>query len=57
MWLRVPPMRERRRLVQRIHEETGLGGGERLYQFMKCKYYWAGMRSLCLEIANTNLAR
>ena len=31
MWLRVPPMRERRALVERVHVDTGLGGGDRLY--------------------------
>jgi hypothetical protein len=50
-------MKDRRGLVESVHEEVGLCNGEKLCAYMRSKYYWRGMRALCLEVAQQNLAR
>jgi hypothetical protein len=50
-WLRVPWLKDRTALVQEVHLEVGLCNGEKLYQFMRTKYFWAGMRNFCLQQA------
>ena len=57
MWLRVPWLKDRGELVKEIHQEAGLCSGEKLYQLVKTRYFWAGMRSTCLKEAKENVAR
>jgi hypothetical protein len=57
MWLRVPWLKDRGALVREIHQEAGLCSGEKLYQLMKSRYFWAGMRNTCLKEAEENVPR
>lgn len=57
MWLRVPWLKDRAALVREVHGEAGLCSGEQLYQLMKTKYFWAGMREACLRTAEECVPR
>jgi hypothetical protein len=56
-WLRVPWLKDRADLVKEIHQEAGLCSGEKLYQLVKTRYFWGGLRGACLKEAEENLAR
>jgi hypothetical protein len=57
MWLRVPWLKDRSELVKEIHQEAGLCSGEKLYQLVKSRYFWAGVRTTCLKEAAENVSR
>lgn len=56
-WLRVPWLKDRAALTREVHLEGGLCSGEKLYQLMKSKYFWSGMREACLKEAQENVPR
>ena len=47
---RVPPICERKGLVEEAALQLGLPGGDRLYQLLRTRYYWSGMRRDCVTV-------
>ena len=43
----VPDMVDRTPLLQKLLEELGYPGGDRLYQAAKMQYFWRGMKGEC----------
>ena len=52
---RVPPLGERRQIMVSALEALGYPGGGRLYEALRLRYYWAGMRGDCQEVASAQL--
>lgn len=49
----VPPLWERLDLIRRTYYSLGCPGGERLYQLLRERYYWHGMKRDCLHMCHT----
>lgn len=43
-WRKVPPLRDRRRIVRESAASLGYPGGGRLYHLLVATYYWPNMR-------------
>ena len=43
-FVEVPPIGERPRLLTSFQEALGYPGGTKLYEYVRCRYYWGGMQ-------------
>ncbi len=53
----IPDMVDRGPLLEKLLEDLGYPGGDRLYQAAKQQYFWRGMKVDCHKLAKTSLAR
>lgn len=53
---RLVPICERAALVSEASRDLGYPGGDRLYQLLKTRYYWKGMRLDCLAVCQSQHA-
>ncbi len=47
-WLRVPWLKDRASLIREVHREASFCSGDKLFQLLRSKYFWHGMRAACL---------
>ena len=53
----VPDMVDRRPLLEKLFQELGHPGGNRLYQAARNQYFWRGMQGDCLAVAKACMGR
>lgn len=54
---RIPPIYERLPLLERGSRNLGFPSGPRLYEHIRLRYYWRGMWTDCIAVAQSIPAR
>ena len=52
---RVPPLGERRGIIEHAAKTLGYPGGARLFEALRARYHWSGMKADCVEVAQALL--
>ncbi len=52
----VPPIRDRERIVAETALATGLMSGDKVYALLRERYFWRGMRNMCVKFCDGNIA-
>ena len=47
----VPPLRDRKKIMEQTFKELGYPSGQRLYMVLKGTFAWNGMYADCVEVA------